>query len=972
MGDRSHRSERCERQGKKVSHPFGDLVSQYLHRKHGLSQARLAAGIGQAPAVITRMCQGERLTGPQARDRVLAIIGWLHKQGALATVEEADALLNAAGMAPLRETVPVEEALCRDLYRLSRDAPPDTHRQGLPLVAVNYPLVGRHAEWQVLRSAWQTAVQGEAHFVSIAGDAGIGKTRLAEELLAYARRNGHAASRTRAYALEARLAYAPVSDWLRSPALVRDVRRLDRVWRGELARLLPELLIEDASLPAPTPLTERWQRKQLYEALVQAVGAKRNQTLLLVLDDAQWCDHETLEWLRYLLAAAARLKLLVVGTVRDAELEADHPLHKLWRDLALDGQLTSIALAPLTEDETLRLGASVMHHELDARSAARLIQECAGNPLFAIESLRTRHEEMDGTGGARASSQHTSVALPPRIYAVIRTRLAQLSPGARSLAEIAAVIGRAFTPALLVHAAQRDEGAVAESVDELSRRRLWDEQDGSHYDFSHDRIRDVAYAEIGAAKRRHMHLAVAQSIHALSAEDVDDVAAELAYHYEAAGRGDEAMPYLMRAIQRSVDVSALQNALALSAQGLRIMHTLPETEANIRLKIELYLRQADYVSACKGWTDPQMAHAFTQVQQLSLRIDDRQLIYLGQTKLRLYHTLRSELPQARAIADKNVELAESIDNPLLLQDAYHALGRVHLYEGNLLDARIRLEQSLMVGKSVQPQHEVMTEGQPTGYGYANLAHCVCLLGDLQLARRCSQQAFAIARTGSDHFVLATILHFDVILNQMLRDKAVIERQNRAMRHLAEQYGFPFYAEMSRLNEGYVSARHGHAQEGIALLRRGLAYFERQEFGMFRSLHLGLLVEACLIAESYGAGLEECEHALARADRTGEQFWTPELHRLKGDLVLGRAGAKAQAEESYRRAIRIARQQSSKLLELRSTVSLARLWLQRGRRAEAHQMLSRIYGCFAEGLDTPDLMDARALLHTAWQPSEPRP
>ncbi|NJM42253.1 MAG: ATP-binding protein, partial [Anaerolineae bacterium] len=193
-----------------MSHPFGDLLSQHLHRKHGLSQSKLAAGILQAPAIITLMCKGERLTGPQARERVLAIIGWLHAQDVLSKPHEANALLLAAGLAPLRNSEPTEANILSQLNgsfasaRSAQSAPSTT-------VSSEFALVGRHAEWQTLRAAWQTATQGKAQVAAIAGEAGIGKTRLAEELMTHVHRQGYSVARTRAYALEGRLAYAPVA-----------------------------------------------------------------------------------------------------------------------------------------------------------------------------------------------------------------------------------------------------------------------------------------------------------------------------------------------------------------------------------------------------------------------------------------------------------------------------------------------------------------------------------------------------------------------------------------------------------------------------------------------------------------------------------------------------------------------------------------------------------------------------------------
>ena len=361
-----------------------------------------------------------------------------------------------------------------------------------------------------------------------------------------AEREAQPVARTRSHALAGRLAYEPIADWLRTEALRAGLAELDAVWLTEVARLCLSSSASTPSLPPPGPITDGWQNKRFFEALVRAFTVKRGR-LLLVLDDLQWCDADTLDWLHYLLDVADR-PLLVVGTVRsDEEADDGHALQRLRHDLARQNKLTEIHLNPLTVDETLALAKQVVAHNLKAVLADRFYRDTGGNPLFIVESMRATETAGDavrwlddprsasdimGTGGA----DEIPLPIPPKVVAVIQSRLERLSVEAQTLAQVAATIGHGFDVELLAQATAKNEEAVLSGLDELWQRRIIREYDGACYDFSHDHIRDVAYALIGPVKRRLLHRQVAQALERIYGADTDPVAEELAVHCQRAAR----------------------------------------------------------------------------------------------------------------------------------------------------------------------------------------------------------------------------------------------------------------------------------------------------------------------------------------------------------------------------------------------------------------------------------------------------
>lgn len=395
------------------------------------------------------------------------------------------------------------------------------------------PLVGRQGEWMQLLASWQSAASGRAQLVLITGDVGIGKTRLAEELLAWVGCQGCPTAQAICYAAEGSLPYGPIVAWLRS----RPAPRLEDAWLVEIARLLPGVLAGRRDLGAMRPPDAPWQRQRLFEALARAVLAwgdpahkapGRGQAdktrcaapapILLVIDDLQWCDRDTLDWLHFLLRFAPRNPLLVVGTVRAGDLAADQPLAPLLDSLRRHGLVTEIELAPLSSMETLTLASQAAGRPLEPALTEPLYRGSEGNPLFVVEMIRA------GLGRPGSwSPEHGEAALragqplPPKIQQLLQARLEQLSPEAQQVAELAAVIGRDFHHAVLARAFEGDETSLVRALDELWRRRILRETSGDGYDFTHDKLRQVCYAGLSAARRRLAHRRVAEALAAVGA-----------------------------------------------------------------------------------------------------------------------------------------------------------------------------------------------------------------------------------------------------------------------------------------------------------------------------------------------------------------------------------------------------------------------------------------------------------------------
>ena len=496
--------------------------------------------------------------------RLLALTG--DRAGALQVYHTCASLLRRElGVDPSPET---EQTYTRLLQQNERSPVPGTE----PLLEADAALVGRHEEWNSLQLAWRQVRQGKGQWVLITGEAGMGKSRLAEEMLAWAERQAIPTAYARSYASTGRVSYGPFTDLLRNESLRQGWEKLDDPWLVELSRLLPEINTARPHLPPPAALSEDWQKRRLFEALALACLSD-DRARLLVLDDLQWCDRESLEFLAFLLRYRPQARLLVVGTARTVEMQDNSALQTVISETTGLGQLTQLTLVPLSASEAGQLAAQADGASLDTEATARLHSDSGGNPLFVVEMVRAGDWETRPRSPVPAP-QSPIPSLPPKIQAVIESRLDQLSVPAREIAAQAAVLGRSFSYPVLSAACALDEGALVDGLDELWRRRIIREVSGEAYDFSHDRIRDVAYGVISAARRRLLHRRAGEALVRIHTGELDPVQGQLGHHFASAGDNLAAIKHFRQAaavaLERYAHAEAseyLTSAIALAESG---------------------------------------------------------------------------------------------------------------------------------------------------------------------------------------------------------------------------------------------------------------------------------------------------------------------------------------------------------------------------------------------------------------------
>jgi len=330
----------------------------------------------------------------------------------------------------------------------------------------------------------------------------------------------------------------------------------------------------------------------------------------------------------------------------------------------------------------------------------------------------------------------------------------------------------------------------------------------------------------------------------------------------------------------------------------------------------------------------------------------------------LFYVGRAEYQVAHELGEQLFALAQRQQDAASLLSAHLTLGLTLCALGAFVPARTHLEQGIAL---YDPQHprslgrSGLQDGGVVCLGFG--AQVLWYVGFPDQARLRSHQGLTLAHHIAHPFSLAFALCFAALVHQLRHEAQAVQAQADAAITLSCERDFAFYVAFGTILRGWALAHQGRAQEGIEQITQGLRAFRATGAELCRPYFLALLAEAYSISGQSEAGLTVLAEALALVDTTGERYYEAEIHRLKGELLRQQSSSnQTEAESCFHHAISIAQSQQAKSWELRATTSLARLWQQHGRRQEAHDLLAPIYGWFTEGFDTPDLKDAKALLH----------
>ncbi len=818
------------------------------------------------------------------------------------------------------------------------------------------PLVGRGQELALLRDHWRQAEAGRGSAVLVVGEAGIGKSRLTRALVESASNSVHDCLSYQCSPFHTGNALWPVIQQLRhaigssdddqgDAGLDRIESVLGAVAAGDQAvALIADLLgIDAGSRYEPLGLTPQAKRARTLQVLVELpIGLARQKPVLVVLEDAHWIDPTTRDWLGLTLDRLAAEHLLLVVTTRPDNAPA----------LSAHPAVTTLSLNRLPRQPCIDMVERLSLGSLSGEVVSGIVERTDGVPLF-VEELTSAVVE---TGVA---------AIPSSLHDSLMARLDRHLE-VKKVTQTAACIGRDFDYRLLAAIVDVDDAILGSALEVLQRSQLIfcrGSPPDAQCTFKHALVQDAAYNSLLRVRRHELHRQLAEVLLGQFGDLAERSPELVAHHFTAAGHHDPAAQYWLKAAQNSIARSANIEAIGHLERGLDQLLRLPRTLERATRELTFQRLLGTAIMAVKGYGATEVFDAFSRSLELCRLIGDGtgSDAFIATLGTFLFQITRGDHRDAARTAESLLERAERADDASAMMAGRMASGIIDCHLGQFERAHEHNAAGMATLAAQADPEFAYRYGLHVGgvlYGYD--AWSLTALGFHDQALACARRSVDELERSRHLFTYARGMFWNAAFHQMRGDWKSAERMAARATEAASEQGFAMVVAVGRIVHGAAAAALDSPDRGLAEMRTGFETYQsigaRAQLSYFLALHADPLARLGMFEEAMAALDEALDFARSR----NERFWEAEIHRSRARLHLARE-REEDFEADIDQAIDIARRQNARWYELRATRDLARHRAASGRRQQARDRLAPIYEWFTEGLDLPDLVEARALL-----------
>ena len=842
-------------------------------------------------------------------------------------------------------------------------------------------LVGREEETELLHRRWSRAKTGKGQVVLLSGEPGIGKSRLTAGLLNHVANEPHTRLRYFCSPQHTNSPFHPLIGQIeRAAELARDDaprQKLDKLHAvlartstsKEDAALFAELLslANDGRYPT-LDLAPAQRRERTIDALTaQLETLTRQSPVLMIFEDAHWSDPTSLEVISRTVNLIQDLPLLLIVTFRP---EFQPP----WIGRH---HVTALSLNRLAQhDVDSMIDRVIGNRFIPASIRQDIIERTDGIPLFIEEMTKAvlEAENADDASRTAAAAPSPVAAVPPSLHASLMARLDRLGP-AKEVAQIGAAIGREFSHTLLAAVVRKPEAELASSLDRIVAAGLLFRQGippHASYLFKHALVQDAAYGTLLREPRRALHAAIVEALESRFPEVTESQPEVLARHCTEAGRLEKAARYWGQAGQRSLERSALVEAVEQLDCALAQISASPGSAELRRDEIRLQVALITPLLHVKGYAAPETKAAMErakllieQARALGEPLEDPLFLLSVLYAFWVANYVSFNGNAMCDLAGQFLKLAEEqrTSGPLIV--GHRVMGISLLATGDIAASRIQFTRALELYDPKEHRSLAVRFSQDNrvavlayrswalwylGYPDAALADAKHALEYAREIRQAPSLMYALFHASLPQIHCGHYATADALLEELVA--------------LADEKGSLFWKAFGMLAQGSILALTGKASDAIGMLTLGLGAFRSTGSTLLVPTHLSYLARAYGELDQFDDAWRCIAEAMEAVEKTRERWGEADIHRIAGKLALSsRQPDAAKAEAHFERALAVARERQARSWELLAAMSMALLWSEQGKEQQARHLLAPVYGWFTEGFDTVDLKSAKSLLDT---------